>query len=58
MIMKINTQNTHQTNQPQNKNWVGESKIPMPGSDGVSFKDLVAVKTEMQNLKIGVVQKK
>jgi hypothetical protein len=56
--MRINTQSTHQTNQPLNKNWVGESKIPMPGSDGVNFKDLVAVKTQMQNLKIGTLQKK
>lgn len=56
--MKINTQTAHPTNQTQNKNWVGESKIPIPGSDGVSFKDLVAVKTEMQNLKIGATQKK
>jgi hypothetical protein len=56
--MKVNTQSVTHTHQPQNKNWVGESKIPMPGSDGVSFKDLVAVKTEMQNLKIGSLQKK
>ena len=56
--MKVITQNIGHTHQPQNKNWVGESKIPMPGSDGVNFKDLVAVKTEMQNLKIGSFQKK
>lgn len=57
--MKVTPHNNTHASQYQPKNWGSESKIPMPGSDGVSFKDLVAVKSELQALKISAaVQKK
>lgn len=47
-----------QNNPTPQKNWVGNSQIPVPGSGGVNFKDLVAVKQELHKLKMGALQPK
>ena len=55
--MKVGSTQT-QSNPAQQKNWVGNSQIPVPGNAGVNFKDLVAVKQEFHKLKLGALQQK
>lgn len=47
-----------QNSPAQQKNWVGNSQIPVPGNAGINFKDLVAVKQEFHKLKMGTLQQK
>jgi hypothetical protein len=55
--MKVGSTQT-QNSAAQQKNWVGNSQIPVPGNAGVNFKDLLAVKQEFQKLKMGTLQSK
>lgn len=39
------------------QNWVGGSKIPMPGASGVSFKDVAATQGVFNTLKLNSAPK-
>ena len=42
---------TNQFANKNQKNWVGNSKIPVPGNHGVKFKDSPAVSTAFAGIK-------